>query len=40
MGTFSVMEGNNTRLSSQVNSSLLNDSLNNSFVGKTNGGQL
>jgi FtsP/CotA-like multicopper oxidase with cupredoxin domain len=43
MGTFSVMEGNKTRLSSQANSSLLNDSLNNSFVGKTpktNGGQL
>ena len=40
MGTFSVMEGNETRLSSQANSSLLNDSLNNSFVGKTIGGQL
>jgi FtsP/CotA-like multicopper oxidase with cupredoxin domain len=43
MGTFSVMEGNETRLSSQANISLFNDSLNNSFVGKTpktNGGQL
>jgi FtsP/CotA-like multicopper oxidase with cupredoxin domain len=43
MGTFSVMEGNETQLSSQTNISLFNDSLNNSFVGKTpktNGGQL
>ncbi|MFZ1875801.1 MAG: multicopper oxidase domain-containing protein [Nitrososphaeraceae archaeon] len=43
MGTFSVMEGNETLLSSQTNIRLFNDSLNNSFVGKTpktNGGQL
>ena len=35
MGTFFVMEGNETQISSQTNISLFNDSLNNSFVGKT-----